>query len=405
LRLTRRNAPRALLVVAEIAMAMVLLIGGGLMIHSFAKLVNADSGYESSNVLTFQVRRPASRSSTTELVSVSELLPQDLSSAPGVRAAAYAAHLPLLMLKVNMGFRTSAAERIPEPADGPAPATPFFPDIRVVSHGYFATLGIPLTAGRGFRESDGADAPRVVVVNDAFASARFPGQNPIGRLLFGPGERPWEIVGLAGDVRQQGADRPPEPQIFIEYRQWPLPGIQNPLYYVVRTEGEPRRMLPAIRSLVTRRDSEATLENTATLDELVASAMARPRLYAVVLGIFAGVAAVLAAVGIYGVVAFSVAQSTREIGIRVALGAGRREVLALVLRHGLVLAAAGSAIGVAGAVAATRLLQGMLFGLAPLDAPTYVAVLGFFAGVALLASYLPARRALRVDPLVALRHD
>jgi predicted permease len=405
LRLVSRNATRALFVVAEVAMAMVLLAGGGLMIHSFLKLSTAERGYEAGEVLTFQVRRPVSRSSPADLLALSEQLAADLSQSPGIVAAAYASQLPMVALKINLGFATSPGERLPEAPTGPTPATPYFPDVRVVAPDYFRTLGIRFLAGRTFNPAETGEGQQAIIVNREFARTRFGGQNPVGRQLFGPGKGPWQIVGLVDDVRQQGADRPPEPQVFIGFRQSPLRFVAFSHYYAVRTVGDPRAALPAVRLALERRDREATLENVATMDELVAYSMTRPRAYALLLGIFAALAVTLAAIGIYGVMSYAVAQSTREVGIRVALGAERRAVVGLIVRQGMVLAGAGVAIGLAVAVGAARFLSGMVFGLTPLDVPTYVAVVLLFAAVALLASYVPARRALSVDPLVALRHE
>jgi putative ABC transport system permease protein len=405
LRLIGRNAPRALLVLSEIATATVLLVGGGLMIHSFLRLMTVERGYDADRVLTFQVRRPAGRSSADQLLALSESLAADLSQAPGIVAAAYAAQLPMVTLRINLAVRTRAGEPLPPSPDGPAPVTPYFPDVRVVGPGYFETLGIRFLAGRTFTAVETAEDQRAVVVNREFARTRFGGENPVGRQLYDGSDRPWQIVGLVEDVRQQGVDRAPEPQLFIGFRQSPLRSFASSHYYAVRTSGDARDALPAVRLALQRRDSEATIENVATMEELLAYSMTRPRAYAVLLGLFAGIAAVLAAIGIYGVVSYAVAQSTREIGIRVALGAERHDVVALIVRQGMVLATAGTAVGLLLAAGAARFLRGMVFGVTPVDGPTYLVVALLFVAVALLACYVPARRALSVDPLVALRNE
>ena len=405
LRLTRRNATRTLLILAEVAMTMVLLVGGGLLIHSFAKLMSVDSGYDANHVLTFRLRRPVTQSSPADLLTLSEQLAGDLSQTPGISAVAYASQVPMVQFKMTLAFQTSPGEQLPEAPDGPAPATPFFPDVRVVSPGYFDALGIRLLAGHTFTPAETAEGQQAILVNREFARTRFGGRNPVGEVLFGPGNGPWQIVGLVENVRQQGADRPPEPQVFIGFRQSPLRVVAFSHFYAVRVIGEPREALAAVRLALARRDPDATLENIATMDELVDYSMVRPRVYAVLLGIFAIVAVTLAAIGIYGVVSYAVAQSTREIGIRVALGAERRSVVGLIVKQGMAVTGAGTVVGLLLAVAVSRLLQGMVFGLTPLDGPTYVVVALFFSAIAFLASYLPARRALFVDPLVALRQE
>jgi predicted permease len=404
LRLVKRNLSRHLLIVGEIAVAMVLLVGGGLMVRSFVRLLTAETGFDARNVLTFQVRRPAARSTHPDLVALSEDLVTALSAAPGVRAAAYAAQLPTLQLGIRFNFRNSPQDKVSGRGSGPAaPATAVEPDVRVVSRDYFDALGVRLVAGRGFSEFDGPGAPPVLVINRQMARLRFADRSPIGVQLYGPGPRPWEIVGIVDDVRQQGVDRAPEPQVFMAYRQWPATGLAVPLYYAVRTAGDPYAVLPAARAALRARDGEATLENIAAMEELIAASLARPRTYAALFGLFALAAVALATIGIYGVLAYNVAQSTREIGIRIALGAERSDVLRLVIRQGMALAVAGIAIGLAGAAAVTRFLQGMLFGVTPLDAATFIAVAALFAAVAAVASAVPAHRAARVDPMVALR--
>jgi hypothetical protein len=250
-----------------------------------------------------------------------------------------------------------------------------------------------------------------MLINQTLARSGFLGEHPIGRQIYALGRAPWEIVGIVSDVRQFDLDQDPDPQIFIDYRQEPPPPAPLPAqagpppapYFAVRTGDDPLAVAASMRSIVRELEPQATLDNIATMEQLVSNSIARPRLYAVLLGVFAGVAVALTTIGIYGVMAYSVAQRIREIGIRMALGAQRGDVMRLVLGQSLVLTAFGIAAGIAGAFAVTRYLQQMLFGLTPLDPATFVTVALTFGVIAALAAFVPARRATRVDPLVALR--
>jgi putative ABC transport system permease protein len=259
-----------------------------------------------------------------------------------------------------------------------------------------------------------------MLINRTLARSGFCGDHPIGNRIYafgnvtfdprrlGPSQRapqPWEIVGIVGDIRQAGLDQEPGPEMFVDFRQLPGPSGPpgSPRYFAMRIEGDATPVVSSIRTFARELDPQAMVDNIAPMEQLVANSIARPRLYAVLLGIFAGVAVALAAVGIYGVMTYSVARRTREIGIRMALGARRSEILALVLGQSLSLAWIGIALGLAGAAAAARYLEGLLFGITPLDATTFIGVALTFAAVAMLAAFVPARRATKVDPLVALR--
>ena len=279
-------------------------------------------------------------------------------------------------------------------------------DVRLVGRDYIETMAIRVLNGRAFAARDDAGAPHVVVINEKLARREFGGRNPVGTTVYlGRSSIPWEIIGVVQDVRQQGLAQEPRAQLFIDMRQWSLPTVPIfPIgpYFGVRTT-QTASTIAAIRQIVQQLEPGAALDNVATMDQIVSNAMTVPRMYAVLLGMFAGIAMTLAAAGIYGVIAYSVTQRTREIGIRMALGARRGQVLAMVLRQGLAPIVIGLALGLGGAAAGTRYLEGLLFGLTPLDPPTFAYVAIAFALVALLASYVPARRATRVDPLVALR--
>jgi predicted permease len=369
------------------------------MMRSFVALSSVDPGYDPSRTVTFQVALPPVRYPEARLRTFAEALVARLQSVGGVQAAAYANQVPMVALQDSFQLRQ-------RPEQAPA-RDALRADARLVSRDYLAAMGIRVVAGRGFTERDGAGRPRVLLVNEALARRDFPGADPLGRLVYvGEDSIPWQIVGIVADVRQFRLDRPPEPQFFADLRQWPGgPVFPIGAYYVVRSSADPAAVVSSARAIARQLDDQAGLFNVATMDEVVASTIWRPRLYAVLLGIFASIAVALAAVGVYGTMACMVAQRTREIGIRTALGARRRDVVRLVMRRSIAQTVVGMAAGLAGAALLTRSLQGMLFGITPLDATTFAAVPVAFAAVAMLAAYLPARRAATVDPLVALRHS
>jgi putative ABC transport system permease protein len=404
-RLVRASATRSVLVVAETTMAMMLLVGGGLLIHSFLKLTHVNTGFDPANVLTFQVRWSSERDSVSELKMLAEGLVGRVRAVPGVRVAAYAHQLPMVQMEQKAGMRIRLGEQLPPPP-GPNEVSPYFPDLRLVSQEYLKVIGTRVTAGRAFGENDQLGRPLVMLINEALARSRFPGESPLRKHVYVLGDHAWEIVGVVEDVRQKSLDQEPTPQIFVDFRQWPrsVAPFDLPQYYVVRlVDDRPSSVIPTIRGIVRTLDEQASLDNVAMMEQLVSTSVSRQRMYAVLLGIFAAVAAALAAIGIYGVMTFSVAQRTREIGIRMALGAHSLQVIRLVLRQSMVLTVLGIALGLAGAAAVTRYLEGLLFGLTPLDPMTFIIVSVVFASVAAFASYLPARRATKVDPLIALR--
>ena len=332
----------------------------------------------------------------------------------GVRVAGYARQLPTVQMRQITLLRTTPdmPARMPAPPPFDGRQLPETPDTRVVSRGYLTVMGIRVVAGRGFGDNDRAGQPQAMLINRTMARSGFLGENPIGKQIYGAGRMPWEVVGIVDDVRQFGLDRDPDPQVFVDFRQEPPPPNANRgagpppvLYFAVRAIGDPFAAVPAIRDIVSHVEPMAVVENVATMDQIVSNSLSRPRLYAVLLGVFAGIAVALAAIGIYGVMAYSVAQRTREIGIRMALGAQRAQVIRLVLRQGIALTAIGTVVGLCTAAAVTRYLRTMLFGLTPLDQSTFTAVALLFSAVAIVASYVPARHATRVDPLVALRCD
>ena len=389
----RSVAPRVrgALVVAEIAMAMVLLVGGGLLIRSFMNLATQDLGYDAARVLTFQamtpqVSGPAARTFAEQLVA-------RIESLPGVSAVGYANNLPLV--QQSFGRDVSA-----QPYDRRPPRPPF-PGLHAVSPRMIGALGLRIVEGRAF--SEGEAGRHEALVTRAFARSGFFDGPAIGARIYS-GNTAWEVVGVLDDFRQFRLDRQSGSEFYILDFVPAPPGLGG-TYFAVRSDADPAALVSALRSIVNKLDPAATMNNVATMEQIVSNAMSRPRLYAVLLGILAGVAMILAAIGIYGVPSSLVAQRAREIGIRMALGAQRTQVIALVLRHSTMLATIGIVAGVAGAAALSRYLESLLYGLTPLDVTTFVAVIVMFVAVALLASYIPARRATRVDPLVALRSE
>lgn len=402
--LFRRNAGRSLLVVGQIALAVTLAVAGGLLIHSFARLLLAENGYDPRHVLTFQKRAPRGHYTNQQLRRFSEDLVARLEAQPNIRGAAYGI-LPLVSFIAYADLRITPGEQLPPPPGGEEFYSAYRPELRLVSPHYRDVMGMKVAQGQGFSSTDGGTTRRLLI-NETLARGRFPRENPVGKQVF-MGEDVWEIRGVVADVRQQGLDVEPTPQVFVNFVGWPSYNeiADDPRYYSVRTSGEPTAVLASVRETVRQLDGEVMLDNVATMEQLVASSIARPRLYAVLLGLFAEVAIMLAAIGTYGVMAYAVTQNTREIGLRIALGARPHEVLGLVLLRASVLAGAGTGIGILLSVAVSRYLQGLIFGLTSMNLPTYIAVAIIFAAGAMAASYIPARRASRVDPLVALRAE
>ncbi|HEY9464385.1 MAG TPA: FtsX-like permease family protein, partial [Vicinamibacterales bacterium] len=382
---------RGTLVVAEIGMAMVLLVGGGLLIRSFMKLATQDLGYDSTRVVTFQSTSrqaigPAARVFAEQLVERIETL-------PGVAAVGYGNNLPLVQQSFGRDVSSQPYDR--------RPPRPPFPGLHAVSPRMIQALGLRIVEGRSFSAGDAARGE--ALVTRAFARSGFFDGPAIGQRIYS-GKDSWQVVGILDDIKQFRLDWGGASEFYIVDFVPAPPGLGGS-YFAVRTDADLAAIAASVRDAVRQMDPSATVSNIATMDQIVSNAMSRPRLYAVLLGIFAGVAMMLAAIGIYGVLSYLVAHRAREIGIRMALGAQRAQVVTLVLRHTTMLTVVGMVAGMVGAMALSRYLESLLYGLTPLDPTTFLAVVVVFGFVATIASYVPARRATRVDPLVALRSE
>jgi putative ABC transport system permease protein len=389
---------RSALVVSEVALALALLIGAGLMVRSFVRLISVDPGIDTQNVLTMDIRLPRSKYDQPQRTAFFQQLHERLRSLPGVQSVGAVYPLPLSGTDEGVGL---SLEGLP-PAD---PGHQRIAGPRIVGGDYFNALQIQVKAGRVFTGGDGRDTPPVVVINEAMAREYWPNQNPVGkRVSFDSRDgRPlWrEIVGIVGDVRHLGLDRGLRPEIYIPFIQFGGP----PSTLVARANGAPRSLIAAIRKEVQAIDKDQPISNIHTLDELLDKSVAQRRFNLWSLGIFASVALALAAMGIYGVMSYLVAQRKHEIGVRMALGAQPRDVLKMVVGRGLRLVLVGLGVGLVGALALTRLLRNLLFEVSATDPLTFALIATLLLGVALLACYLPARRATKVDPLVALRQE
>jgi len=392
---------RATLVIAEAALAFVLVIGAGLMIKSFWRLLEANPGFNANHLLTLRIKLPNDvkdskyREPWQRALTFQQVL-SNIATLPGVRSAALTEIIPLSQDDMDMGG--FAVKEAPPPAPGEYSAA----DFRDVSPSYFGAMGIPFLQGRTFTDRDNADGPLVVIIDETLARHFFPHQDPLGKhLQFSVAGRPREIVGVVGAVRDTGFDQQPRPTTYFPYLQT---GDQT-MSLVVRSDSQPAAILPAIKSAIRGVDKDQPVFNVKTMDEIISGVVSAQRLAFILLGIFAFLALALAAVGIYGVTSYSVSQRTHEIGIRMALGARKPDVLRLVVGHGLTLAVVGMGLGIAGALVLTRFLASMLYGIRPTDPLTYLGVSLVLTAVAMVASYIPARRATKVDPMVALRYE
>ncbi len=386
-----RGRTRSALVIVEVGLSLVLLVGAGLLVKSFARLMDVNPGFDPDHLLTFNLALPSSTDSAHQFAFYQQVV-QRLQALPGVRAVGAVSRLPLAGGNSSRSFNTPGDDK------------DYSADIRVSTPDYFRTMGIPLLKGRSFSESDVGSAVNVAVINNALAHAVFPGQDPIGKQLtnFGPDNLTLQIVGVVGNVRHVGLDREPRSEIYqlLGQAQWPS------MFMAIRSAtSDATSITSAAQNAVWSVNKDVPLATIRTMQDLISNSVLRRRFSMLLLTIFATVAMLLAAIGLYGVMSYSVAQRTKEIGIRMALGARRSDVIALVVKQGMALVLTGIVGGGILSLAMTRMIAGMLFGITATDPLTFVGVAALLAAVAFLANYLPARRGASVDPMVALRYE
>jgi putative ABC transport system permease protein len=390
---------RSALVVSEIALAVVLLASAGLLIKSFVRLQQVDRGFNTDNILTMVVRLPdAGYSKDPQIVNFFVQAMERIRSLPSVRSAGVINFLPLYGgLGSATGFKI---EGRPEPPPGQGPST----DVRVVDAGYFETMGIPLLRGRNFSNLELREPRRVILINEALARKHFANEDPIGkRLDVAMFENPiWcEVIGVVGNVRYDSLIDESPPAVYFAHPDL----AYSFMTLVIRTDGDPASIAPAVQREIRGLDPNQPVSDVRTMDQVMSEWVSRSRFNTLLLGLFAALATLLSAVGIFGVMNYSVALRTRELGLRLAVGAQPRQVLLLVLKQGLLLTVLGVVVGLAAALALTRLLSGLLFGVEAFDLSTFTTISLLLIAVSLLACYIPARRAMRIDPLRALRYE
>jgi putative ABC transport system permease protein len=406
----RRGRLQSLLVVGQMALSVVLVISAALLMTSFLRLANVDPGFEPAGVLTMEVSLPNQKYQTTQdTAQFMGEVNRRLKALPSVKAAAVALTLPFRPAP-DAPFEIQGREGQGTDKGGQA-------DFRPITADYFKVMQVPFLEGRNFQGTEDAQSTQIVIINEALRRRYFPDSSPLGEYISmggGPGpmanDPPKQIIGVVDNIREGGLDADPKPAIFIPYAQMPdfLTAMLNqvlPKIWVVRTQVSPLSLQTAIRHEVGLVDPDVAVSAFRTLEQVVGNSVKQERFNMVLAGVFAGLAMLLAAIGLYGVLSFSVAQRTREMGVRMALGAARREILWLVLKQGMMLALAGLVVGIAATFGVTRFLNSMLFGITPNDPATFLMVSVLLTLVAALACYIPAHRASRIDPMEALRYE
>ena len=395
----KQNRVRSLLVISEIALALVLLIASGLMIKSFVRLQKVNPGFNPENLITLELELPQNKYGEKDRqAAFQQQILQRLGEIPGVQNAGAVNYLPFSGNESNSSL-TIEGQPLTNVAERPRA---FY---RSISPNYFQAMGIPLPQGRPFSDRDKADAPAVAIINETAARRSWPNEDPLGkRFKLGrpDSKNPWvTIVGIVGGVSHRVLGVAAQPEVYFPFQQNPGPILT----LVVRTTSDPKAFTAAVRREVSALDKDLPVSNIKFMDEILAGSVAQPRVYALLLGIFAGLALILAAIGIYGVMSYSVTQRTREIGIRMALGAQPRNVLTLILKQGMLLALVGITIGLIISFALMRVLANQLYGVSTTDVETFAVISILLMSVAMVACYIPALRATKVDPLIAVRYE
>src|SRR5947209_4129285 len=396
----RHNRLRSALIVAEVAIALMLLVGSGLLIQSLRRLQQVSPGFDSHNVLTLSVGLPDVKYNTQQQADFYRSLRERIEALPGVASASAVFPLPLSGERMGISFETEGRPVL----KSDEPSTEF----RTVSPDYFRTMGIPFLKGRDFTERDDQTAPGVVIVNEAFAQKFFPNKDPLGKRIK-PGisvdeNKPVmrEIVGVVGNVKHKNLSMAEEdPEAYVPHEQLPF----DTMTLVVKTNVNAASITSAVRNEVRALDKDLPVYSIKTLDEYLAASVSQPRFNTLLLAIFAGLALILTAIGLYGVMSYSVVQRTHELGIRLALGAQTHDIQKLVVGQGMALTLIGVVIGLIGAFALTRIMRSLLFGISATDPLTFIAVSLLLSTIALIACLIPARRAMKVDPMIALRYE
>lgn len=400
-----RNRVRSFLVVAEIAISLVLLVCAGLLIKSFSRLQEVSPGFESENLLAVRLSLPKTRYANRDaVISFYDQLLPSLEGLPGVGAVGAVSALPLSGTRASIEFTIEGRASPPNEV--------WRSDYRIASTGYFRAMKIPLLGGREFGEQDNAHTTPVAIISETLARRFWPDGNPVGARLSiddnDQGPRLVEVVGVVGDVKHLSLEDVPVPHIYLPLRQLHEDGVvwmTNNQYWLIRSQVNPLNLASAVQREIRKVDPEVPASNIKTMDEYLSASVSPRRFNLWLLTVFAAAALVLATVGIYGVMSYMVAQRTREIGVRMALGAGRSDIFRMVIGHGMLLAAAGLAAGLLGALALSRLMSGLLYQVSTTDPATYILLTVFLLLVTLAACFLPARRATKVDPMIALRYE